>query len=219
MLKQEYSFSELENADAFDPEVDYQKARCFLFGVGGVGRDRDKGMQLMQRAANRGNYAAIQFLKVCHNEVTKDNLAQWCVWAENVDPEAMIRVAEYFLSNRIPGTLKDVYRYLMGAAAQGYEDAVCIMANELDTPALNALLEEFVQGFEKLDEAEEMERNSLAYNRHVMEKLADEYITNKEWRSLPKALYWRQMIYGAGGSKTDLKAELTELENRWPELE
>ena len=219
MLKQEYNFAELESADAFDPEVDYQKARCYLFGVGGVSRDRDKGMQLMQRAAIRGSYAAIQFLKLCHNEVTKDNLAQWCAWAENGDPEAMICVAEYFLSNRVPGTLKDVYRYLMGAAAQGYEDAVCLMENNLDTPDLNDLLEDFVQGFDDLDKADEMERNPLAYNRSVMAKLASEYVTNKEWRSLPKALYWRQMIYGAGGSKTDLEDEVAELENHWPGLE
>ena len=213
------NFSDLESEDPLDPEVDYQKARCYLYGVGGVSRDREKGAKLMVHAANMGCYGAIQFLKMYEEEVTKDNLPQWCVWAENGDAEAMVKVASYFQFNAIPGTIKDVYRYLTSAAAQGYEDALYLLADELDDLYLNELADEFAQGYKEWDKEEEKERNPLGFNRSVMVKLANEYVKNKEWRSLPKAFYWREMTYDAGGNKTDLDDEVAELENHWPGLE
>lgn len=130
----------LENMDYLDlleedqssPEVQYQLGLCYLEGRG-VEANAQRARAWMQEAANQGYEPAVQALhrQEAAESVNEKNLAQWCARAEQGDGEAMYQVALYLRQHPIPGTERDISRYLEGAAEQGQGDACLLMAKEL----------------------------------------------------------------------------------------
>ena len=120
-------FEDLMEGNTSDPKVQYELGLCYLYGRG-VEQNGQKADFWLRRAADQGLEEAIALLdsnkpQMRSEEVTTDTLMDWCVAAEEGDPEAQYRVAEYFRENPTPGAEADVERYLSRAVAQGHPKA------------------------------------------------------------------------------------------------
>ena len=216
MKLKDIELSDLIMDDFNDPEVRYQIALYYLNGTDGMPCCPEEGMCLMHSAANQGNYSAIKYLEEKAGPVTSGNLAQWCVWAERGDPEAMFRVAEYLAQHEIPGTAKDFFRYISTAAALGHKEALEMLVDGLDELYQDDLAQQIL---ENDAHEEEEEWNPLDYNRNLAAVLAEQYAAGKSHRDFAKALFWRQIYYSVGGKTKAVSDEVAKLEQCWPDID
>ena len=130
-------FEELLESDQNDPEIQYQIGLCYQNGQG-VEQNGVQALQWLRRAAEQNHKEAQALLerteggsKSQAKAVTEDTLPDWCLAAEEGDPEAQYQVAMYFAQNPFPGSPAEVRRYLELASDQGHGKACLSLAWEL----------------------------------------------------------------------------------------
>lgn len=130
-------FEELLESDQNDPEIQYQIGLCYQNGQG-VEQNGVQALQWLRRAAEQNHKEAQTLLerteggsKSQAKAVTEDTLPDWCLAAEEGDPEAQYQVAMYFAQNPFPGSPAEVRRYLELASDQGHGKACLSLAWEL----------------------------------------------------------------------------------------
>lgn len=120
-------FEDLLERDQSDPEVQYQIGLCYQNGQG-VEQNGAQARRWLCRAAEQGHREAqallTQFQASSHSRteiLSEDTLPDWCLAAEEGNPEAQYQVGCHFLKH--PDTQSDGERYLAMAVNQGHGKA------------------------------------------------------------------------------------------------
>lgn len=135
-MDKENNFLDLLESDQNDPNVQYALGRCYLRGEG-VEQNGQEADKWLRRAAEQGHEEAAALLASIQQEtasekaLTEETLPEWCLRAEEGDPEAQYQVADYFQQNAVPGTEADVKRYLKMAVDQGHPQACLVLGRQL----------------------------------------------------------------------------------------
>lgn len=125
-------FEELLESDQNDPEIQYQIFLCYQRGEG-VEQNGAEAEKWLRRAAAQGHPEAVRLLDDTSSdaqgpvgEITPDTLPDWCLAAEEGDPEAQYQVGCYFLKD--PGSKEEGMHYLEMSAEQGKDEACLTLA-------------------------------------------------------------------------------------------
>lgn len=128
-------FEELLESNQSDPEIQYQIGLCYQNGQG-VEQNGTQALQWLRRAADQGHEKAQALLASMQpsdgsrsGELTADTLPDWCLAAEQGDPEAQYQVGCYFLKHS--DTQEDGEHYLAMAVEQGHGKACLALGRRM----------------------------------------------------------------------------------------
>ena len=151
----------MESAQS-DPEVQNQIGRCFLYGKG-VAPDRAAAEKWISCAAEQGHAGANKLLKIVQekNDARGDildpqTLPDWCLAAEQGDPEAQYQVGKWFLQSK--DTIEEGKHYLDLAVEQGHPQACLELAEQMMEEAQYSRAVELLRNAAAFKNEEDLER-------------------------------------------------------------
>lgn len=125
-------FQSLMEDDQSNVDIQFEIGQCYLHGWG-VEQSNNEAEKWFQQAADQGHEEAMSLLESAvqsvqstdfAEEITDENLPNFCSIAEKGDANAQFQVAQYFLVS----SPNDTCRYLTMAANQGHPQACLQLA-------------------------------------------------------------------------------------------
>ncbi|MGO5022957.1 SEL1-like repeat protein [Lawsonibacter sp. LCP25S3_G6] len=228
-------FEEWMESDQNDPEVQYQIGLCYQRGEG-VEQNGTEAEKWLRRAAGQGHPAAMALfaapdVQTDLQAITEDNLPDWCLRAEEGDPEGQYQVACYILEHPGWGSRPEAIHYLTLAAKWAGDGRACLKLAQLrleegnhnkavpmlrnaadcgESKALELLAECYARGLGLEQDPQEAERLLIQWaeqgDGETKLALARRYKLGKDVpKNMGKALSWLKRAQLAGMEDADRK--------------